>query len=145
MNNKLTRAAYFALALLTLIMGVIVPLRKAEAATTYNNTFSSSLNCTINSSGLLQASLSVTGYKNKTTHISVELYVEKKVLGIFWKKVDIGCTNNIWTDSTSNYYYSHVFSHSLTATGTYRVTVTYTVSGSGGTDDVIQHRQTVTY
>ena len=145
MNNKFTRAAFFALALLTLVMGVIVPLRNAEAATTYNNTSSADLICSVNTSGTLQASLSVTGYKNKTTHISVELYVEKRILGIFWKKVDIGCTNNIWTDSTSNYCYTHVFSHSLTATGTYRVTATYTVSGTGGSDDVIQLRDTVTY
>ena len=145
MFKTTTRAAFFALALLTLVMSVIVPLRNAEAATTYNNTSTTYLDCTVNSSGLLQATLSATGYKNITTHISVELYVEKRVLGIFWKKVDIGCTNNIWTDSTSNYYYSHVFSHSLTSTGTYRVTVTYTVSGTGGSDDVIQMRQTVTY
>ena len=145
MNNTLTRAAFFALALLTLVMGVIVPLRKAEAAIMYNNTISASLDCSVNVNGVLSAVLHVTGIKGTTSSISVELYVEKRVLGIFWKKVDIGCTNNIWTDSTTNSTYSHVFSHALTSTGTYRVTVTYTVSGSGGTDDVITIRDTVTY
>ena len=145
MYKTTTRAALFALALLTLVMGVIVPLRKAEAATTYNNTVDSDLSCTVNSSGLLQASMSVTGIKGKTSCIAVELYVQKRILGLFWKKVDIGCPNNIWTDSTTNTTYSHVFSHSLTSTGTYRVTVTYTVSGSGGADDVITLTDTVTY
>ena len=145
MKSIFTRTAYFALALLTLVMGLIVPLRKAEAATTYNNTTNATLNCSVNTSGLLQVSMSVTGIKGKTSGIAVELYVEKRILGIFWKKVDIGCPNNIWTDSTTNYYYSHVFSHSLTSTGTYRVTVTYTVSGSGGADDVIPMTDTVTY
>lgn len=145
MKTNVKHAAAFAMAVLSLVMGVLAPLRHAEAATTYNNTSSADLICSVNSSGLLQASLSVTGYKSKTTHISVELYVEKRVLGIFWKKVDIGCINNIWTDSTSNYYYSHLFSHSLSSTGTYRVTVTYTISGTGGADDVIQLRDTVTY
>ena len=145
MKSNTARAAFFALALLSLVMGVIVPLRKAEAATTYNNTTAAHLYCSVNSSGTLQATMSVTGIKGKTSGIAVELYVEKRILGLFWKKVDIGCPNNIWTDSTSNYYYSHVFSHTLTSTGTYRVTVTYTVSGSGGADDVITMTDTVTY
>ena len=145
MYKTTTRAAFFALALLTLVMCVIVPLRKAEAATTYNNTTFTNLTCGVNSGGVLSANMTVTGIKGKTSGIAVELYVQKRILGIFWKKVDIGCPNNIWTDSTSNYYYSHVFSHTLTSTGTYRVTVTYTVSGSGGADDVIPMTDTVTY
>lgn len=145
MKNNTARAALFALALLTLVTGVLVPLKNAEAAITYNNTVYADLNCTVNSNGLLQADMYVNGIAGKTTGIAVELYVEKRILGIFWKKVDIGCTNNIWTDSTTGTVYSHVFSHTLTSTGTYRVTVTYTVSGSGGADDVITPRDTVTY
>ena len=145
MNNKLTRAAYFALALLTLVMGVIVPLRKAEAATTYNNTTFTNLTCSVSSAGVLSANMTVTGIKGTTSGIAVELYVQKRILGLFWKKVDIGCPNNIWTDSTTSTTYSHVFTHTLTSTGTYRVTVTYTVSGSGGADDVITMTDTVTY
>lgn len=139
------KVTVFALALLMLVMSVLVPMKKAEAAMMYNNTYDADLFCTINSSGQLQASLSVTGYKSKTTHISVELYVEKKVLGLFWSRVDIGYTNNVWTDSTTNYRYSNSFTTNLSSTGTYRVTVTYTVSGTGGVSDIIVKTSTVSY
>ena len=145
MYKTTTRAAFFALALLTLVMGVIVPLRKAEAATTYNNTTYATLDCSVNVNGVLNAVMAVTGIKGTTSSISVELYVEKRVLGIFWKKVDIGCPNNVWTDSVSASNYSHTFTKLLSSTGTYRTTVTYTVSGSGGADDVITMTDTVTY
>ena len=145
MYSMVKRVSVFALALLTLVMGVVVPYRRAEAATTYNNTISASILCNINLNGCLGASLSVTGMKGKTTKISVELYVEKKVLGVFWSRVNIGCPNNVWTDSTTGTNYSNTFSFDLSSTGTYRVTVTFTVSGSGGSDDIIVKTSTVTY
>lgn len=144
MSTSTKRAALLAMALLTLAMNVLVPIRKIEAATTYNNTISANLNCSMNS-GELSAYLDVTGIKGTTTQISVELYVEKRVLGIFWKKVNIGYPNNVWTDSVSGYLYSNVFTTQLSSTGTYRTTVTYTVSGSGGTPDEITLRSTVAY
>ena len=36
MYSMVKRVSVFALALLTLVMGVVVPFRRAEAATTYN-------------------------------------------------------------------------------------------------------------
>ena len=145
MYTMTKRGTVFALALLMLVMSVFVPMKKAEAAMMYNNAYDADLYCTINSNGHLQASLSVTGYVKKTTHISVELYVEKRILGLFWSRVDIGCTNNIWTDSTSNYSYSNLFTTNLSSSGTYRVTATYTVSGTGGTADVIVKTSTASY
>lgn len=133
------------LAMLTLVMSIFVPLNKASAATTYNNTTKATLSASIESTGCLSASLYVMGIKGKTTSIDVSLYVEKRILGVFWSRIDIGCTNNIWHDSTTNYYYTHIFSHNLNSTGTYRVTVTYTVSGTGGSSDVITLTDTVTY
>ena len=133
------------LTLLLLVMSIYVPLYKASAAITYNNTTSATLNCSIDSSGRLSAALSVVGKLGKTSRIGVELYVEKKVLLVFWKKVDIGCPNNIWTDSVNATNYSNTFQTDLSSTGTYRTTVTYTVSGSGGADDVITLTDTKTY
>lgn len=133
------------LTLLLLVMSIAVPIKKASAAITYNNTVSATLNCSVNSSGRLTAAMNVTGIAGTTKKIQVELYVEKRFLLVFWSRVDIGYTDNVWTDSVSGYYYNNSFHTDLSSTGTYRTTVTYTVSGSGGADDVITKTSTVTY
>ncbi len=145
MNTMTKKGSMLVLALLMMIMSVYVPFKQAEAATTYNNTTSASLSGSVNANGRLTASLYVLGIKGKTTRIETSLYVEKRILGIFWSRVDIGCEDNIWHDSVTNYYYSNSFCCDLSSTGTYRVTVTYTVSGSGGASDVITKTCTVTY
>lgn len=145
MTTITKRGTVFAIALLMLVMSIFVPMRKAKAAMMYNNLTSANIYCSVNSSGELQALLSVSGIKGRTTQIHVELYVEKKILGLFWSRVDIGYTNNVWVDSTTNHTYSHSFITSLPSTGTYRTTVTFTVSGTGGSDDVIVKTDTVTH
>lgn len=145
MNTMTKKWTLLMLAVLTLVMSIFVPLNKASAATAYNNTLRSSLTCDVDSNGELSATMSVNGKSGITTHIGVELYIEKKILGIFGSRVDIGCENNIWTDSTNSYKYNHVFTTQLNSAGTYRVTVTYTVSGSGGSDDIITKTDTLTY
>lgn len=145
MNATAKRFTVLALALLMLALSVTVPVRRAEAAMTYNNAIGAVISCAINSSGRLTANLSANGYKNLTTRIAVELYVEKRVLGVFWSIVDIGCTDNVWKDSTTSYSYTNVFAHNMPSSGTYRVTVTFTVSGTGGSDDTIVRTETVSY
>lgn len=145
MNTMQKRGIVTMLVMIMLAMSIIMPMKKAEAATMYNNTNQASLSADVNTNGKLNASLTVLGMKGKTTSIGTSLYVERRILGLFWTRVDIGCENNVWTDFTTNYYYYNTFSCNLSQTGTYRVTVTYTVSGSGGADDVITLTDTVTY
>lgn len=132
------------LAALTLVLSVFVYSERTEAAVMYNNAINATLNCSIGSSGYLQAVMSGTGIIG-TSRISVELYVEKKVLLFFWKRVDIGYPDNLWTDYTTNNYYNRSFTTTLSSSGTYRVTVTYTFSGSGGPDDIITRTATSSY
>ena len=145
MNTWTKRGTLLILAALMLVVGMMIPYRDAEAAMTYNNTLSANISCAVDSSGCLQASLAVSGIKGKTTRIKAELYVEKRVLGMFWSRVDIGYNNNIWEDSTTNHTYYNTFNTDLPSNGTYRTTVTFTVSGSGGTDDIIVKTSTITY
>ncbi len=145
MKKSLKSAALLTLALLMLATGVYVPFRTAEAAMMYNNTLSTSVYCSVDSAGTLSAVLNVTGKKGTTTRIETELYVEKKTLGVFWTRVDIGYTNNLWIDSTTNYKYNNTFSTSLDSTGTYRVTVKFTVYGTGGIPDEITQTKTIVY
>ncbi|GEM_PF-1369972 len=145
MNTMTKKGTLLMLAVLTLVMSIFVPLNKTSAATMYNNTTTASISTTVKSGGVLSVSLSVVGIKSKTTRIGTELYVEKKLILGIWIPVAIGCPNNVWTDSVNNFYYSNIFATQLSATGTYRVTVTYSVSGSGGVDDIITCTDTVTY
>lgn len=133
------------LVLCTVFMALSGYPKPAKAAITYNNTFSATVNCYIHSNGKIRTTLSLDGFKNKTTRIQADVYIEKSILGIFWTRVDIGYTNNVWHDSTTNYSYSNWFDVQLNSTGTYRVTVTYTVSGTGGADDIIVLTDTTTY
>lgn len=145
MKTNTKRGTMLALAALMLFMSMFVPFEDAEAEMMYNNTTNALLSCSIDENADLSAILTVYGKQGKTTRINVELYVEKQFLGIFWYRIDIGCTNNIWTDSTTQYYYNNTFTTHLNSHGTYRVTVTYTVSGTGGADDIITKTSTIIY
>lgn len=146
MNTWTKRGTLLILAALMLVVGMMIPYRNAEAAMTYNNTNYASLTCSVNpATGELQASLNVDGKKGITSQIETELYVEKQILGIIWKRVDIGCVNNLWIDSTTSYHYTNTFSTILSSSGTYRIVVKYTVSGSGGPSDVIMKTENISY
>ena len=119
--------------------------KKANAATTYNNTSSAKILSYIDSSNNLRTDMFLDGMNGITTLIEADLYIEKRVLGIFWTRVNIGYPNNVWHDSTTSYHYYNYFSIALSSSGTYRVTVTFTSSGSGGSPDVITFTKTVVY
>ena len=139
------RSAALVFAALILITAVMLPIEKSKAATTYNNTTTASFYTSVGTDGVVSVVLSVFGIKSKTTQINTEINVEKKLILGLWLPILIGYPNNVWTDSVNSFYYSNTFTKQLPSTGTYRVTVTYTVSGSGGSDDVISGYDTVTY
>lgn len=145
MKRTIKKGTVLALTLLMLMACIYAPLGRTEAAVMYNNMTSASMSCSVSSAGELSADLDAAGISGRTTRIKVQLYVEKRVLGLFWSKVDIGCTDNIWEDSTTSVTYSNTFSTHLPSTGKYRVTATFTVSGRGGADDVIVKTSTLTY
>lgn len=110
-----------------------------------NNTASTSTNFTINSSGKATISAVYNGYKDITTGAVVTSYIEKKTLGLFWSRVDIGEPDNEWVDTSSDYSDIFVHTFNLEDTGTYRATVAYEISGTGGATDVIDYEQERTY
>ena len=145
MKKTLKRSLLVMLALLTMVIGVFADAKRTEAAVTYNNAVYATILCSIDSNGTLSTIMTAVGTNGLTKRIGVELYVEKRILGLFWKRVDIGCTNNIWADSTTSITYCNTFTHNLTSQGKYRVTVTYTFYGNGVADDVIVKTDIKTY
>jgi len=103
----------------------------------YNNTSTAYCTANINDSGNMTISYRVYGYSSTTSKIVINTYIEKKVLGLFWSRVDIGETDDEWVDTINKSTYIGSRSYQLSSTGTYRVNVTYTVYGTGGAADVI--------
>ncbi len=110
----------------------------------FNNTVSASSTASISDSGLLTITNQFKGIKDKTTTGEITTYIEKKS-GLTWDRVNIGTPDNQWYDVVNDYTYiaSHTFQ--LNSQGTYRVTVIYVISGSGGSSDTITRTITKTY
>ena len=111
----------------------------------FNNTLTTSTNFTITTAGKATISASYDGYYGVTTGATITSYIEKRTLGIFWSRVDIGQPNNEWVDVTTDYYDAFVHEFYLEKTGTYRATVVYEIRGTGGATDVIDYVQERTY
>lgn len=123
-----------------LLLIAFVPAKAAvneDVAPCYNNVVSVSSVASISSTGVLKVTNSYSGDSSVTTKAVITTYVEKRVLGLFWSRVDIGQTDDEWIDTIYDYEYSGSHSIQLSSTGTYRVTVEYVIYGSGGTADTI--------
>lgn len=99
----------------------------------------------VSSSGLLTVTNQYQGISGKTTKGEITTYIEKKTWGLFWKRVDIGEPNNEWYDVIYNYVYAGDHTFQLPSKGTYRITVVYVISGSGGAPDTITRTIKKTY
>lgn len=126
---------------LALFMGALsafsVSASAVEIEPYLNNTSSTTTRFSISSTGKAQISMVCVGDSN-FTRVNIVSYIEKKTLGLFWTRVDIGTNNNEWKDSSNKNPYSQTRSTTLDSKGTYRAVVTYTVEGTGGSDDVIK-------
>ena len=111
----------------------------------YNNMIDATINTSVDDEGLLRIQYSCIGYSGITTKIVMTTYVEKKTLGLFWTRIDLGNSEDEWIHTIKSYQYIGPRYLSLPSKGTYRITVTYTVYGSGGSSDEITRQNTITY
>lgn len=116
-----------------------------EAVPYYNNVDTVNSAASISSSGVLTVNNRYKGSSSTTTKAVITTYVERKVLGLFWSRVDIGQTDDEWVDTIYSYEYSGSHSVQLEKTGTYRVTVEFVIYGSGGSADTITKEIERTY
>ena len=135
-----------------LLIAVLMMVSASTAAmaaslyeTRYNNTVMASSVASISDSGLLTVDNQFQGIRGKTTKGEITTYVEKRTLGFFWTRVDIGQPNNQWVDVVYDYLYDGSHTFQLSNQGTYRITVVYVISGSGGEADTITQTITKTY
>lgn len=77
------------------------------------------------------------GYLGVTTGAVIESKIQKKIL-FWWFDVNNGQTNNTWVDTFSTWYGRTQHTLGISESGSYRAVIKYTVSGSGGSDDIIE-------
>ena len=104
-----------------------------------NNTNLTKTRFSISDTGEAVVSLNFEGYPNVTTSATISIKIEKRNFLLFWTDVVEE------TITVNNYYYENAFYYQLEDTGTYRCTVEYVISGTGGADDVITFEDTKTY
>ena len=110
----------------------------------YNNTNTVSTTFSISSTGMATATVSYNGKSGVTTGGTISSYIERKV-GSSWVKVSNGQPLNTWTDSSTSYRYKTTHNLQLSYKGEYRLCVTYTIRGTGGSPDVINRTVYKTY
>ena len=64
----------------------------------FNNTITANSVASISDGGLLTITNKYQGIKGTTTKGEITTYVEKKTMGFFWTRVDIGQPDNQWHD-----------------------------------------------
>lgn len=130
-------------AILTLCL-FIVPICSVSAAAQkevmplYNNVNTATANLDVTDNGKLTINYTYAGFSGVTTKAVITTYIEKKTLGLFWTRVDIGTTNDEWVDTINNYRYTGSRTYQLSSSGSYRATVNFKIYGSGGAADVIE-------
>lgn len=111
----------------------------------FSNVISTETGFTINNTGLACTTVGYTGIQGVTTRIMCKVYLEKKVLGLFWTRVDLGNTNDEWLDTSTEVVdrFSHTFQ--LDSTGTYRAVFYIACCGTNGDNDIVEKTIEVKY
>jgi hypothetical protein len=127
-------------ALIFILSAVVSPLVLAEGISLYNNnTDTTYTSFTISDTGEACVWAEYSGYPNVTTGATITVKIEKRNLLVFWKEV----VNDVYYFREESH--AETFVYQLEKTGTYRCTVDYLISGTGGADDEITFRDTKTY
>ena len=104
-----------------------------------NNTDTTFTSFSISDIGSASVFVRYRGYPNITTGATICIKIEKRNLLVFWNEV-INDTYYFREES-----HAETFVYQLEKTGTYRCTVDYLISGTGGADDEITFQDTKTY
>lgn len=139
MKKSIKKLTALLLTLCLLTVPAAVTASASDITPYYNNVTSTKTNMTINSSGQMTINYQYVGTSGKTTKAVITTYIEKKVLGLFWQRVNNGQPDNQWVDTINDYKYTGYRKVQLNSSGTYRVKVEYKIYGSGGAADVVNY------
>ena len=111
----------------------------SEVSPYYNNIIRTDTSFRISTSGAAYVDVSYNGITDVTTGATITVKIEKRNLLIFWNEV----VNEVYYFREESH--AETFVYQLEKTGTYRCTVDYLISGTGGLDDEITFQDTKTY
>lgn len=143
-KNRMTVVTVM-LCLLLVAQIFVQPVAAATIIPLYNNVLSVTNPVSISDSGILTVNNQYSGFDGTTTKAVITTYIEKKTLGLFWTRINIGQTDNQWVDTLYGYKNSVVHSFQLESTGTYRVVTIFVIYGTDGTADEIERITEKTY
>lgn len=144
-TNCKKRMLSFVVACILIITTGTFMVNAQEISPRYNNVDSASSSATVSSNGTITITNRFTANSSLFTKAVITTYIEKKTLGLFWSRVDIGQNNDEWVDTLYTNVYSGTHSHQLSKNGTYRATVEFVFYGSGGAADTITKESEVKY
>ena len=88
--------------------------------------------------GVAEFTVDYNGNEATFTQAKLTVTFQKKFLGLFWRTVDIGTTNNEWVGYCTDLRGSFYDTVTMNGTGTYRANFTLEIYGTSGTTDVIE-------
>ncbi len=133
------KICFILMLVMILVASLQVSLLASDASLYNNNTLRTYTSFVISDDGIASVNVEYNGYSNITTGATISITIEKRNFLFFWSDVESE------TITISGYRYSNELSYQLEDTGTYRCTVEYVVSGTGGADDVITFEDTAEY
>lgn len=134
------RRITFIVALLMIIaLGTHAVVIAGDASLYNNNTGMMNSGFAITETGEAIVAVNYEGYTGVTTGATITIKIEKRTLLFFWTDV-VNDTITVVGDR-----YLDEFYYQLEDKGTYRCTVVYTISGTGGADDVLTFEDTEKY
>ena len=100
-----------------------------------NNVLSTKTRFTISDTGEAIVSLNFEGYPNVTTGATISISIEKRNFLFFWSNI---IEETITVEGSDHF---EELQYQLEDSGTYKCTVEYVISGTGGADDVITYEE----
>lgn len=120
--------AVFLIVSYNVIIGHATDVQPMAMPVNFVNIYNSSLTFYISDGGIATLMYTVSGLAD-SGKIIVKTYIERKTLGVFWSKIDLGNGSTEWTDSSMSIYTSKTHSVKVSKTGTYRATMVIYVDG----------------
>lgn len=143
MKEQLKKILSLMLALCFLAVPFTVPASAEEGSVTprYNYLDTCYAEASVTANGVLKVEYGYAGFSGVTSRAEISIKIEKKTLGMFWSDVD----NGEWSTTVYQTDYNGSQNFLVNEEGTYRVTVTFKIYGSGNSYETATRQDTVQY
>ena len=139
--KKIISVFSFVFALLFLIQMTALAAQPSNDSIQGNNCAGASMSFSISTNGQADVDVYYCGINNVTSGATIDVVIKKNTFLFFWSTV----VDESYNISQVTYYDMYSYDLSSNGSGTYKCFVTYTISGSGGADDVIPFEDTASY